>query len=150
MSDEERGKSAGVEVNHPQLPAGWSEARTERLLAGVKTRIGRRARLRRALVASAALASVFGLGAVVRQTVSTTGGPAVADAARQDAPAAIPGAASPRATDARPPARATASSSVAAPRPRWRPKRWRPATETRLARPPGPIVSTRRSSEIAH
>ena len=41
-----------------RLNLGWNDTRTERLLAHVKLRIGRRARVRRALLASTALTSV--------------------------------------------------------------------------------------------
>ena len=65
-----------------QLKLGWNEARTERLLTRVKTRIDGRARLRRALFASAALASVLGGAAVVVRTARvTSGSPATVDAA---------------------------------------------------------------------
>ena len=47
-----------------RLNLGWNDARTERLLARVKTRIGRRARVRRGLLASAALTSVVCIAAV--------------------------------------------------------------------------------------
>jgi len=64
------------------LKLGWNEARTERLLTRVKSRIDKRARLRRALFASAALASVLGGAAVVFRTAKVTGGsPAAVDAA---------------------------------------------------------------------
>ena len=57
-----------------RLNLGWNDARTERLLARVKTRIGRRARVRRGLLASAALTSVVCIAAVALRSPPPSNG----------------------------------------------------------------------------
>jgi len=57
-----------------RLNLGWNDARTERLLARVKTRIGRRARVRRGLLASAALTSVVCIAAVALRSPPSSNG----------------------------------------------------------------------------
>jgi transmembrane sensor len=77
MRDEKR-----IEAGHLHL--GWNDARTERLLARVKTRIGRRARVRRAVLASAALTSALGIAVTAGSLPGLQGaapGPAPAEVA---------------------------------------------------------------------
>jgi transmembrane sensor len=70
-----------------RLNLGWNDTRTERLLARVKLRIGRRARGRRALLASAALTSVVCVAAfALRPSPSSN---AVSPAVSAVAPALI-------------------------------------------------------------
>ena len=53
-----------------RLNLGWNDTRTERLLARVKLRIGRRARVRRAVLASTALTSVACVAAFALRSVA--------------------------------------------------------------------------------
>jgi transmembrane sensor len=64
------------------LNLGWNDTRAERLLARVKVRIGRRARVRRALLASAALTSLVCVAAfALRASPSSNGASRAASAA---------------------------------------------------------------------
>ena len=72
------------QVDFGRLRLDWDERRTERLLAGVQAHIGRRRRVRRVALGSAALASLAGLGAVATRW---NAGSTVASSAAEPAPA---------------------------------------------------------------